>query len=80
MMRRWILMIVTIGLIGLAAVITQRRNAVGAGGGLAEARGDELLALSKAKLYERAQHNAIVGRSRMNKAELVEALLPIPGR
>lgn len=68
---KWILVaaIMCVGVFGFLQR-PQRDNGL-----LAEERLDQL---TKAELYRRARAAGIEGRSRMNKAELVEALVAIP--
>ncbi len=65
---RWILAAGTLGAVAFGFVQWRRRDE----GASAKER---LGQLTKAELYRRARATGIEGRSRMNKAELVEALV-----
>lgn len=72
-MRRWMVF----GFVGIvlaaAAAILSRRD-VSAARPRPRRQAEDLVALPKTKLYERARREDIPGRSVMTKAELVEAL------
>lgn len=72
-MIRWMVFGV-IGIVLAAAAVTFKRRDVSPTDNRARLGTEDLVALPKTKLYERAQQQGIVGRSGMTKAELVEAL------
>ena len=72
-MRRWM----AFGMFGLvltAAAVILKRRLISSGQHRLGGQAEDLVALPKTKLYERARREKIAGRSGMTKAELVEAL------
>lgn len=72
-MRRWMVFGVVGIVLAAAAAILNRRDVSAPQPG-PRRQAEDLVALPKTKLYERARQEGIPGRSGMTKAELVEAL------